>query len=414
MKSPSTEDYVRALEKAALSAHERRFLQALYSFPRHSATATEVASALGYKGFPRSNIDIGKIGRKLGEVLQISPSVWRSGRKQWWSIVAEGEGGGPSFVWLMRTQLAAAMEQVSLAEGAEKSQRPRRAEVTRVNYWVCKGRPARNDFRKYLVPGRIDQWNTRRRPGLLAAGDRVFFWESSPALRLVGLGVITNANLGKGEDGDDLFELRYLTTYFADAPGIEELRQMPIVREAAFLKSGPATTLTRLLPEQAEVLFQFLCARNPGLSLGKVWAGLQQEDPQSATPLEVLAREGGRKLFAHYVRERNPRIVAEKRKAVLEAKGRLACEVCGFDFESTYGLWGHGFCEVHHRLPLSQAEGEVETRLEDLAVVCSNCHRVIHRCEPPRSMEELRRQLRRVLNDSGTPPPMRAGQPDAV
>ena len=57
----------------------------------------------------------------------------------------------------------------------------------------------------------------------------------------------------------------------------------------------------------------------------------------------------------------------------------MECEACGFDFQSTYGELGEGFCEVHHRTPLAELDGETKTTLKGLAVVCANCHRMLHR-----------------------------------
>jgi 5-methylcytosine-specific restriction protein A len=86
-------------------------------------------------------------------------------------------------------------------------------------------------------------------------------------------------------------------------------------------------------------------------------------------------------------------VVLAKRRQVLATIGRLACEACGFDFRGFYGDLGAEFCEVHHRVPLSEAEAEVETRLEDLAVVCSNCHRMLRRAEPFLTLEQLRGRI---------------------
>jgi hypothetical protein len=59
---------------------------------------------------------------------------------------------------------------------------------------------------------------------------------------------------------------------------------------------------------------------------------------------------------------------------------RLRCEVagCRFDFEAVYGAIGAGYAHVHHLRPLSEAEMPVKTTLADLAVVCANCHAMIH------------------------------------
>lgn len=60
---------------------------------------------------------------------------------------------------------------------------------------------------------------------------------------------------------------------------------------------------------------------------------------------------------------------------------RIICEVpgCGFDFAAVYGEIGRDFAEVHHVLPLASSDNVVVTTLDDLVVVCANCHRMIHR-----------------------------------
>ncbi|MGL5027707.1 MAG: HNH endonuclease [Shewanella oncorhynchi] len=101
------------------------------------------------------------------------------------------------------------------------------------------------------------------------------------------------------------------------------------------------------------------------------------------------AYEGNSRLVSHLKRERNHKIVELKKQDTLNTLGRLRCEVCYFDFEKVYGKHGAGFCEVHHLLPLHKADGIVKTALDDLAIICSNCHRIIHRIEPMPSIQEL-------------------------
>ncbi len=81
----------------------------------------------------------------------------------------------------------------------------------------------------------------------------------------------------------------------------------------------------------------------------------------------------------HKYRERNSKIVATKKDTVLAATGKLACEVCDFDFFKTYGSLGKSFIECHHIKPLATYEAATKTKIEDLALVCSNCHRMLHK-----------------------------------
>ncbi|MBK9070980.1 MAG: HNH endonuclease [Myxococcales bacterium] len=53
----------------------------------------------------------------------------------------------------------------------------------------------------------------------------------------------------------------------------------------------------------------------------------------------------------------------------------VACEVCGFDFAKIYGI---DYAEVHHLKPLASTARQVRTKLSDLAILCANCHRVVH------------------------------------
>jgi 5-methylcytosine-specific restriction protein A len=101
------------------------------------------------------------------------------------------------------------------------------------------------------------------------------------------------------------------------------------------------------------------------------------------------AVEGRRQLVSHYDIERDKNIIEDKKNAVRKATGSLACEVCNFDFRVYRGL-GEGFCEVHHLRPLSEVTSTVETSLDDLAIVCANCHRMIHRNGQARSLASVR------------------------
>lgn len=109
---------------------------------------------------------------------------------------------------------------------------------------------------------------------------------------------------------------------------------------------------------------------------------------------EAYGSEGNLRLIMHLKRERNVLIVRRKKANVLAETGALKCEVCGFDFKVIYGEHGREFCEVHHLVPLHKSDGVVKTELNDLAIVCSNCHRIIHRINPMPSIQDLAKIIR--------------------
>lgn len=104
--------------------------------------------------------------------------------------------------------------------------------------------------------------------------------------------------------------------------------------------------------------------------------------------------EQKRRFVMHRSRERALREAKIAQARSRAPDGRIHCEVpgCGFDFEAAYGELGAGYAQVHHLLPLS-ASGVVWKGLDDLAVVCANCHAMIHRGGACRPLESLRRPI---------------------
>lgn len=102
------------------------------------------------------------------------------------------------------------------------------------------------------------------------------------------------------------------------------------------------------------------------------------------------AKEGQVLYKLHKVRERDRRIIEAKKKKVLKEKGELKCEACDFDFEKIYGEMGKGYIECHHLIPLSNYQVNKETKLDDLALLCSNCHRMIHKDLGIRTIQEFK------------------------
>lgn len=90
-------------------------------------------------------------------------------------------------------------------------------------------------------------------------------------------------------------------------------------------------------------------------------------------------KEGQTLYKYHKYKERNKALVSKKKKSFLAKHKHLFCEICGFDYTDIYGELGEGFMECHHILPLSEVDEEKETKLEDLSLVCANCHRMLHR-----------------------------------
>lgn len=125
-----------------------------------------------------------------------------------------------------------------------------------------------------------------------------------------------------------------------------------------------------------------------GLTAG----AFQDLPPEAEEEDEFSAPEGRLLLGRHRSRERNKGLRKKKIDTVQRQGHQLACEACGFDFERVYGERGRGYIECHHVVPLHEA-GEGRTKLSDLALICANCHRMIHRRAPWPTPGDLRASI---------------------
>lgn len=100
----------------------------------------------------------------------------------------------------------------------------------------------------------------------------------------------------------------------------------------------------------------------------------------------------------HKQRERSAEIARLKKQMTLKKAGRLQCEACGFDYEQHYGERGRGFIECHHEIPLCQLLPTRKTKLSDLRLMCSNCHRMIHYGRNMLTVGELKQILERIIS----------------
>jgi predicted HNH restriction endonuclease len=101
--------------------------------------------------------------------------------------------------------------------------------------------------------------------------------------------------------------------------------------------------------------------------------------------------ENRTRVALHLRRERSHLLATE-----CKIRDNYECKVCGLTFAHVYGKLGVGFAEAHHRVPLSQLKEHVKMRLRDLATVCANCHRMLHRMEGKRDdITKLRDVVRR-------------------
>ncbi len=120
-------------------------------------------------------------------------------------------------------------------------------------------------------------------------------------------------------------------------------------------------------------------------------AAIERQRTASELEFEGFEGEMKRRFVAHRSRENRLRL-AKIREALHRNRGKLICEVprCRFDFGKRYGELGAGYAHVHHLKPLSLASRKgTRVKQTDLAIVCANCHAMIHKggdCRPLKNL----------------------------
>ncbi len=103
---------------------------------------------------------------------------------------------------------------------------------------------------------------------------------------------------------------------------------------------------------------------------------------------QVEATEGETYRKEAIFRSRNRALIQAKK-----ANSDYCCEVCGFNFRKTYGKIGQDYIVAHHCKLISS--GVTRTTLDDIALLCANCHAMVHvkNTPVPLPVEDLRKLL---------------------
>lgn len=116
--------------------------------------------------------------------------------------------------------------------------------------------------------------------------------------------------------------------------------------------------------------------------------------PHSADDIDEAEFQEGQRA------SREATYFARNAKLVRAAKVHhgTSCQACGFNFAEFYGDLGQDYIEVHHKRQM--AEDKVRsTTVDDVDVLCANCHRMVHR----RAVSLTLSELRALIRDRGVP-----------
>ncbi len=250
--------------------------------------------------------------------------------------------------------------------------------------WIFQGNPKVFDIDDYLARySELIYWRVPRYKADIAVGDRAFIWRAGTESGIVAAGIVVETPVKASEVlhpealGDDL--------WFAEKPEGDEpkvgvaldsvrlsiaegmvsrsaVKDDPLLQQSTIIRMANATVFHLNETERKQI--------------EELWAASYESEPEESVP---SAAEGKIQLRAHRRRERSRFLVRKKLEDFRRLHGSLHCEACSF---AEVGQYPHALAasvfEVHHILPLASAATPRRTTLDDLKVLCANCHRAVH------------------------------------
>ncbi|RJX29540.1 MAG: hypothetical protein C4531_10370 [Desulfurivibrio sp.] len=183
------------------------------------------------------------------------------------------------------------------------------------------------------------------------------------------------------EDGKWYHHLRKFPSAFLDSNGYVIFNSKEEYQNCVFLQFGQDVNI----PKGISAIPGYKAYRD-GTSISRPKSNVQVR--------KATFSEGGTQEIVLELQKRDPKL-----KSLAIEKYGLSCQVCEFDFEKVYGEFGKGYIEMHHLVPLGVSKEERINTVDDVAVVCSNCHRVLHRNgKEPIPIEQLKAAVNKQKN----------------
>ena len=263
--------------------------------------------------------------------------------------------------------------------------------------WILQGNPKRFNIDDYLSRYSYIYWSAPKYQKDFNIGDSAYIWRAGEEAGVIAFGILEELPTPLSQVrfpnalGDDLWGSRddFPTEIKIGLHLIQiRLNTQEGMLERELIKRNPILGKNRIITQPNDTVFKF--DETQSRELARLWNNDSEIFNQPfIDPFSVS--EGSIELRYHYQRERSTVLIKKKKEDFKKAHKKLECEICGFSFEENYPKkLGEDFIEAHHKIPLSRINATIITTLEDLMLVCSNCHRMIHRTkESETNLQEL-------------------------
>ena len=416
------EDSVKIVS-SKLSTIDREVLQALLQAPNHSASALELKNTIGLKAVVQVNASMGRIGRLLHDEMGSHPDGLMLNAFEWWHVISTGsKTNDRGFVWQLRTEVVAGL----LASGYSAiAELPLQA-INNIapQFWTTHWQQSfwnpKSNVDGAPIQGAGSSVFGQRG---VAVGDVIYIISLAAGHLFLGgkmqiTEIVSRDEAAEILGSENLYDANLWAISKTGGTSLHLRRRLApsLTKKLLFERADGTRGLTfidqdnldnqatrglgKLTPDSARLLDSIIKATDlmpRADSLLTVTESMLDVSPRDATQIEdvqsdsqndhdLLMFEGQLKTVTLTQADRS-----SKARSACISKHGYNCAACNMNFEQTYGLIGKDFIHIHHIEPLGFSNGLHQVNpLTDLIPVCPNCHAMVHRTNPPMSVDELR------------------------
>ncbi|MDX1959509.1 MAG: HNH endonuclease [Leptospiraceae bacterium] len=353
------------------------------SINKKEASATDLARIIGW---PDKNSVTGKIvglGKRVLKKFNIDQRIREDGTNVYWDIFFTGYQKGNFFIYQIRKELEDALiETKKLNNDSINSIQNYYLFVWNPKNWNWES--LEEDISNLKLNGKVTRtWSCISHKSI-RIGDRVFIiiLGQEPKGIFASGKVISNPFLSPhwNDENKNIYKVSIELEILLNPSSepiltLEYLNSETLSKQNWFSQASGISIRNDVTEELEKLWFEFLQKNK-----------LKQNyflDYDNSLPTYV---EGASIEITQTRYERNPYV----RKECLKYHG-YSYKICNFNFEKFYGNLGYKYIHVHHITPISTNQKETTIDpIKDLIPVCPNCHAMLHKSNPPLSVEELK------------------------
>lgn len=364
--------------------------QTLYSLDKQEASATDLARIIGWSD---KNGVVGRIvglGKRILKKYNIQQTEREDGTRKFWDFFFTGYYKGTFFIYQLNPELKEALEECGLAENIKSTSiQNSYLFVWNPNKWSKWTDPVNEPYIEKNIEelkntGKVTLMWSCRSHKTIRPGDRAFLARvgSTPRGIFASGTVVSEPFLSQHWSGEDKDIPRVLIEFDTllnpekePILTVDNLGKGNLSKQTWTPQSSGISIRSEVVDELEEEWFKFLKTQN--IRYNPFFETID-------TPITFVEGSATQVIQTRY--ERN----AYARKECLKHYG-YSCSVCDFNFERFYGNLGYKFIHVHHLRQIATIKQEYEVNpIHDLRPVCPNCHSMLHKQNPPLTIEELK------------------------